>query len=165
MIENTLQKQLRKKLEESGHTMKSLSKAAGKNETYVRDILEGRVKNPSYENLKYLAAALGCDVGELVDGAGGGLAERGSNPFRKNTAANINSASGDGIDPEMLVKATLVVREAFEEEYGKLPNTQDIKDIAMQACEFAASAGTNIITKHLILYLLDIQHTSNKKLK
>jgi phage repressor protein C with HTH and peptisase S24 domain len=48
-----------------GMSCKSLSAAAGLNETYVRDLLKGRSKNPQTTQLAKLATALGCTIGDL----------------------------------------------------------------------------------------------------
>ena len=45
---------------------KSLSQRAKLNETFVRDIITGRVKSPRYDNLAKLADALGCSVADLT---------------------------------------------------------------------------------------------------
>jgi phage repressor protein C with HTH and peptisase S24 domain len=47
-------------------TAKSLSKRAGLNETFVRDLLEGRSRNPRADSLEKLAKALDCAVGDLT---------------------------------------------------------------------------------------------------
>ena len=51
--------------------MKSLSRAAGLGETYVRDLIIEKVKSPSYENLTRLAALLDCSVKEITYAAPG----------------------------------------------------------------------------------------------
>jgi phage repressor protein C with HTH and peptisase S24 domain len=48
-------------------TPKSLSKKAGLNETYIRDILEGRSRNPRFDTLEKVAGALGCTLGDLTE--------------------------------------------------------------------------------------------------
>lgn len=49
-----------------GLNPKSLSKKAGLNETFVRDLLEGRSRNPRADSLQKLAKSLDCTVGELT---------------------------------------------------------------------------------------------------
>jgi transcriptional regulator with XRE-family HTH domain len=46
--------------------MLKLSALAGLNETAVRDILNGKMKNPTYKTLYHLAKVLKCSVDELV---------------------------------------------------------------------------------------------------
>lgn len=45
---------------------KSLSQKAKLNDTAVRDILEGRSKNPRHDTLQKIAKALGCSLGDLT---------------------------------------------------------------------------------------------------
>lgn len=47
-----------------------LARRAGLNPTYVRDIEEGKSKNPRSAHLGKLAGALGCTREELLEGAG-----------------------------------------------------------------------------------------------
>lgn len=49
-----------------GLNPKSLSKKAGLNDTAVRDIIEGRSKNPRHDTLAKIARALGCTLGDLT---------------------------------------------------------------------------------------------------
>lgn len=45
---------------------KSLSQKASLNDTAVRDIIEGRSKNPRHDTLQKIAKALGCTVADLM---------------------------------------------------------------------------------------------------
>ena len=49
----------------AGYNQKSLARAAGLNETAVRDILKARSKNPRIDTLDALARTLGCSVATL----------------------------------------------------------------------------------------------------
>jgi phage repressor protein C with HTH and peptisase S24 domain len=49
-----------------GLNPKRLSKKAGLNETFMRDLLQGRSRNPRHDTLQKLAEALDCSVGELA---------------------------------------------------------------------------------------------------
>lgn len=49
-----------------GMQQKHLARAAGLNETYVRDLIKGKSKNPKNEHLAKLAEALGCTIGDLM---------------------------------------------------------------------------------------------------
>jgi transcriptional regulator with XRE-family HTH domain len=49
----------------AGSDMTNISRRAGLNGSFVRDIVEGKSKDPSAGNLKKLAAALNCTVDEL----------------------------------------------------------------------------------------------------
>jgi transcriptional regulator with XRE-family HTH domain len=53
-------------MEAKGFTPKGLSLAAKLNETYVRDILKGKSRNPTNARLQKLAAALECRVADLT---------------------------------------------------------------------------------------------------
>jgi len=50
-----------------GMTHKALSTRAGLNETYVRDLITAKSKNPRHQHLAAIAHALGCTLNELVD--------------------------------------------------------------------------------------------------
>lgn len=56
---------LRDEMLANGFSMKSLSVAAGQNETFVRDIL-ARQKSPSVDKLQCVAKVLGVSVGYLL---------------------------------------------------------------------------------------------------
>jgi len=70
-----LKAQLRVRMKERGITAKRLSLAAGRGETYVRDLLQSRSHNPTLEGLQRLAAVLACTVAELTGEAAGGFSE------------------------------------------------------------------------------------------
>ena len=65
MLESNLQIQLRRHMEAAGYNQKSLARAAGLNETAVRDILKARSKNPRIDTLDALAKTLRCTVAAL----------------------------------------------------------------------------------------------------
>jgi transcriptional regulator with XRE-family HTH domain len=48
-------------------TQKALALKAGVNETYVRDVLQGRSKNPRHEQLAAIATVLNCSILDLID--------------------------------------------------------------------------------------------------
>lgn len=62
---------LERLMAEAGTSAKALSLAASLNETYVRDIIEGKSKNPQASKLTALARALGCDPAILHSAATG----------------------------------------------------------------------------------------------
>lgn len=76
-----LQAQLRERMKARGITAKRLSLAAGRGETYVRDLLHGRTHNPTIEGLQGLADVLGCTVAELTGEAASGFGEAPQAPF------------------------------------------------------------------------------------
>lgn len=66
----TLADNLRRLLRETGKTPKALSRAIGRNATYVRDILAGRSQNPRPETVAAMATALGVPTAELTGDSG-----------------------------------------------------------------------------------------------
>lgn len=62
-----LAERLRRLRAASGLDAKALSRAAGLNETFVRDIEKGRTRSPSESNLRKLAAALRVPLTQLVE--------------------------------------------------------------------------------------------------
>ena len=63
---SALAKQIERRMTAFDLNPKSLSKKAGLNDTAVRDILEGRSKNPRSDTLQKIAKTLGCTVGDLT---------------------------------------------------------------------------------------------------
>jgi transcriptional regulator with XRE-family HTH domain len=61
-----LRSEIRERMKARGITAKRLSRAAGRGETYVRDLMQGRTHNPTIEGLRRLADVLGCTVAELT---------------------------------------------------------------------------------------------------
>ena len=76
-----LRAQLRQRMKARGITAKRLSLAAGRGETYVRDLLQARSHNPTLEGLQRMAEVLGCTVAELTGEAPAGLGEAAQAPF------------------------------------------------------------------------------------
>ncbi len=65
MDEKILQENLKKIMKQQKLSMLKLAVLAGLNETAVRDILNGKIKNPTYKTLYHLAKVLKCKVDEL----------------------------------------------------------------------------------------------------
>lgn len=59
---------IRTQMEALGLTQKELAKRAGLNETYIRDLLEGRSQDPKLSKIQAVATALGKTLSWLVDG-------------------------------------------------------------------------------------------------
>lgn len=73
---------IRGRMKTLGLTAKRVASMADLNETYVRDILKGKSKNPRMAHLKKLATALGCDISELTNiGAVTGEQPSGDPPY------------------------------------------------------------------------------------
>lgn len=78
---------------------KALSLKAGLNETYVRDILKGRSRNPTQSRLAKLAGALDCSVEDLT----GAVSESGRDDPDRRTIL-ITYDSGDPLARAMLIR-------------------------------------------------------------
>lgn len=66
MTVSSLATELHRRMKKEGFNQKSLATAAGLNETYVRDILKGKSKNPEAGRLSRIAAVLGCSITDLL---------------------------------------------------------------------------------------------------
>jgi repressor LexA len=66
MHDSLLQRELRRRMEAAGYNQKSLARAAGLNQTAVRDILKGRSRHPRSDTLEALARILGCTIDQLT---------------------------------------------------------------------------------------------------
>ena len=99
---------LRLRMKAKGVGPKALSLKAGLNETYVRDLLKGRSRNPRQGHLQNLAAALDCQVSDLT----------GEKPAARPGDATTNDAKGKLLDAfdamtEEQRRAILVVAETM----------------------------------------------------
>ena len=71
IMASQLAREIRRRMTASGFNQKSLARAAGLNETAVRDILIGKSRHPRHDTVQKLAASLGCPVMALLEpGAG-----------------------------------------------------------------------------------------------
>lgn len=66
VMETSLQKRLKAKLDETGINPHEAAKRAGLGDSFVRDILRGRSKNPTADKLEKLAKALGTTLDWFV---------------------------------------------------------------------------------------------------
>ncbi len=89
-----LVEELTRRMAEANFNQKSLARAAGLNETAVRDILIGKSRHPRHDTVQKLAAALGCSVGELIDPAGA-QARAGEGPGGKAARGGLEAAYAD----------------------------------------------------------------------
>ena len=64
--EGLIARNVRQRMAAKGIGPKALSLKAGLNETYVRDLLKGRSRNPRQGHLRSLALALDCRVSDLT---------------------------------------------------------------------------------------------------
>ena len=66
-MESELAGEIRRRMESGGFNQKSLARAAGLNETAVRDILIGKSKHPRHDTVQKIAGALGCSLSALIE--------------------------------------------------------------------------------------------------
>jgi len=66
MTDTFIAKELKRRMDEMGFKQKSLAIAADLNDTYVRDILKGKSKNPEASKLARIAQVLGCTSDDLL---------------------------------------------------------------------------------------------------
>lgn len=66
MTDTFIAKELKRRMDEAGFKQKSLAIAADLNDTYVRDILKGKSKNPEASKLLRIAQVLGCTSDDLL---------------------------------------------------------------------------------------------------
>ncbi len=109
---------------------KSLSQKAKLNDTAVRDIIEGRSKNPRHDTLQKIAKALGCTVGDLSgERPDRSTAERRSHgDVVEILELDVHAAAGVGADADMAILAQQEVgailgvhsmpSSSFREAYG-----------------------------------------------
>jgi transcriptional regulator with XRE-family HTH domain len=109
MDHNALVARIEQRMKELGLNAKSLARAAGLAETYVRDLREGRSTNPRVSHLLQLATALGLTLGELV-----GEEPRG---FRESVnTAGFASATDNPDDDDRYGQVATAVEAMLQEE-------------------------------------------------
>ena len=99
-LKSPLQRNLYRLMQARGHTMRSLSDAAGLGETAVRDIVVGRSQRPSFKQLDAIAKVLSVTVGDLTDeGHGNDRSEVAESPmgYDRGRSANARSASNSAL--------------------------------------------------------------------
>lgn len=93
--------EIRRRMETGGFNQKSLARAAGLNETAVRDILIGKSRHPRHDTVQKIAGALQCTAAELLEtgGAQGAGAGRASfdDEFIFVPTYEVAASAGDGI--------------------------------------------------------------------
>ena len=58
--------EIRRRMKAGGFNQKSLARAAGLNETAVRDILIGKSRHPRHDTIQKIASALDCTAAKLI---------------------------------------------------------------------------------------------------
>ena len=76
------------RMETEGLNPRQLSLKAGLSATYVRDLVQGRSKNPKSEHLNKLAIALGTDLDGLLR-----IVEKGNSPVHRTLTDEIDTAT------------------------------------------------------------------------
>ena len=76
-VKSTLAREIERRMAERGLQPTPLSKSLGLNESFLRNILSGKSRNPRADNLGKIAAALGCTVNDLLHPEQAAPAERG----------------------------------------------------------------------------------------
>ncbi len=97
--------EIRRRMEAGGFNQKALARAAGLNQTAVRDILIGKSRRPRHDTLQKLAQALACSLMDLVEpgaAAPAAPAAMASRPrlddeFAFIPAYEVSAAAGEGI--------------------------------------------------------------------
>ncbi len=93
--------EIRRRMEAGGFNQKSLARAAGLNETAVRDILIGKSRHPRHDTVQKIAGALDCTAATLIEpgGARGPVAKRSeyADELVFVPTYEVAAAAGDGI--------------------------------------------------------------------
>ncbi len=99
IMASQLAREIRRRMAASGFNQKSLARAAGLNETAVRDILIGKSRHPRHDTVQKLAASLGCPVMALLEPGSGhdaaAPADAGELVFV--STYEVSAAAGEGI--------------------------------------------------------------------
>ncbi len=99
IMASQLAREIRRRMAASGFNQKSLARAAGLNETAVRDILIGKSRHPRHDTVQKLAASLGCPVMALLEPGSGhdaaAPADDGELVFV--STYEVSAAAGEGI--------------------------------------------------------------------
>jgi len=103
---STLVAELRRRMAAGDFNQKSLARAAGLNETAVRDILVGRSRHPRHDTVEKLARALGCAVADLIDPRGAAGRETSSRSLSR--ARRPSSAQSSPTPAEMIDELVFV---------------------------------------------------------
>ena len=89
--------EIRRRMEAGGFNQKSLARAAGLNETAVRDILIGKSRHPRHDTVQKIAGALECTAAQLIEPAVGGARSDYADELVFVPTYEVEAAAGDGI--------------------------------------------------------------------
>ena len=93
--------EIRRRMEAGGFNQKSLARAAGLNETAVRDILIGKSRHPRHDTVQKIAGALDCTAAQLIEPGGAHGAREARSEYADELVFvptyAVAAAAGDGI--------------------------------------------------------------------
>ena len=93
--------EIRRRMEAGGFNQKSLARAAGLNETAVRDILIGKSRHPRHDTVQKIATALQCTAASLIEPGDARSTGAGRNEYADELVFvptyEVAAAAGDGI--------------------------------------------------------------------
>ena len=89
--------EIRRRMEAGGFNQKSLARAAGLNETAVRDILIGKSRHPRHDTVQKIAAALDCTAAQLIEPARAVGGSEYADELVFVPTYEVEAAAGDGI--------------------------------------------------------------------
>ncbi len=109
-------------MEAGGFNQKSLARAAGLNQTAVRDILIGKSQHPRHDTLEKLAASLECSVIDLLEP---GQGRRGRSSGERLARGQGAAVAGPSFDDELVFVATYEVAAGAGE--GIVINSEHVR--------------------------------------
>ena len=93
--------EIRRRMEAGGFNQKSLARAAGLNETAVRDILIGKSRHPRHDTVQKIATALQCAAASLIEPGNARSDGAGRDAYADELVFvptyEVSAAAGDGI--------------------------------------------------------------------
>lgn len=128
-----------------GLSARKLSDEAGLKDTYIKDILSGKSKNPDFGNMVKLASYLGRPIedfyseNELREKAGSGFS--GFSIQKKNTAMDNAAYAG-------------VVAKGALEEMGMTAGKANIAALAKKLCELEEIVGDKAMSHEMAVWLI-----------
>lgn len=130
IMESELAGEIRHRMEAGAFNQKSLARAAGLNETAVRDILIGKSLHPRHDTVQKIAGALGCSVIELIEP--GAAPSPGTARFDEEldfvATFEAPAATGDGI---IIASQYEIGRLAFRRDWLRSVTAASIDELAV----------------------------------
>ena len=109
--------EIRRRMAALGHSTASLAAAAGVRDSFVKDIIRSKSRNPRAEQVQRLASALGCTVEDLT---GTSTPQPSEHPRASRIAAiNAKLQTISTNDLDMVLRLLDAVQPAAEENNGK----------------------------------------------